>query len=272
MQKTAKTTVLVVAIGAMLVAGSAHAAVIGSDTFDYTDGNVAGHVPPCNGGVGWAWNNTTQTQTSGTSTWYRGSTRNPYINTGGMYTNNDSYAMRTYSNPEADGSVPGTGRVYYGVTFTRTVYNASDWTGIGSYATSSKNTQKAFFGAPYTGGFFGIYESAGNTTATSTIPVNVGQEYRIVSVIDFDGDQLRMWVNPDGNDYDAGTGNSSADIVLSYSFNDASTAVGLNSNTVTRWDDVVVANDPVSVGLNVPEPASLALLGLGGLACIRRKR
>ncbi len=224
----------------MLLIGAVQAEMIGVDYFDYPNGNIAGKA----GGLYWDWNNVTKTHTGTVSNW------NNVFNTvnvqDGKLVTSNSGARREYNgpsegtgtNPDTDerlGAFRGTGTVYYGVKMTQEV--ANPWCGFSGYDFGS---ERIFFGQPNGDSYFGI-QISGGAKALSTIPVVIGQTYHLVSAIDFDGDQLRLWVNPDGNDWDNGAADNSADVTLVYTGSNWNTSVRLASGAQTQWDDCMVA-------------------------------
>lgn len=257
-----RCSILSLALAALLM-GAVQAEIIGVDYFDYPNGNVAGK----SGGLYWDWNNVTKAHTGTVSNWNNvGGT--PVVQNASLTTNGTS-ARREYNgpsegtaeNPDTDerlGAFRGSGTVYYGVKMTQVVENP--WCGFSGYDFGS---ERIFFGQP--GGqasgymFFGI-EISGGAKAFTTIPVVIGQTYHLVSAIDFDGDQLRLWVNPDGNDWDNGAADNSADVTLAYTGTNWNTSIRLGSGAETQWDNCMVATTFCEllpgVALN-PSPADL---------------
>ncbi len=272
--KQAAMTIVAVAI---LLVSSANAVLIGSDSFEYADGAIVNQYDVSDptgltGGQGWDWDNINQIHTGTVSDWdcIWGNT---YIQNQSLITDNGG-VMRQYNgpsemwyeNPETDeriGAFRGVGAVYYGVTVT--FLTDGGWAGMSGY---DFPTERVFMGMPWQAGHFGV-EVSGVATAVSDIAIEIGRTYRMVSVIDFDGDQLRMWVDPDQNDYDNGAGDNTSDVQVAYTGTNWNTAIRLASGGKTQWDDLYVGTDFNSV---VPEPTTLALLGLGGLFLSRRKQ
>ena len=262
----------------MLAVGSfAGAEIIGVDNFDYPDGAIVNQYDVdddlgLTGGQGWDWDNINKVHTGTASDW-DSAWGTSYIENQSLISNNGG-ALRQYnglsesanSDPETDeriGAFRGEGVVYYGVSYTQ--LEANPWSGFSGYDFGS---ERIFFGMPGGQGNFGIDESGIGQNNTD-IPVVVGQTYRLVASIDFDGDQLRLWVNPDASDYDNGALDNTADVTRDYGGTNWNTAIRLASGSMTQWDNLIVAT---TFNEAVPEPATLGLLGLGGLALLRRKK
>ena len=252
-------------VAAVSVAG---AESIGTDSFDYADGAIDGMT----GGIGWGWDNLAKDQTPTVSdwdlVWGNAGVQGQSLVTdgGGAYRQYNGPGEGSANDPETDervGAFRGEGVVYYGVNYTQ--LDSQGWSGISGFDFGG---ERIFFGMPGGQGNFGIDES-GVGQSNTDIAVVVGESYRLVSAIDFDGDQLRLWVNPDAGDFDNGALDNSADVTREYFGTNWNTAVRLASGGPTQWDDLIVATE---FGAAVPEPATLSLLGLGGLAMLRRKR
>ena len=162
-----------------------------------------------------------------------------------------------------------TGTLYYGFDFT-VLNNAGESGGGGLFA----GVQLYFNGAerigvgndwaPVSIGFIG--GSGFSKTETST-PYVVDQTYRLVVRIDFDGagdDSLSLWVDP-ASEADPVDATDSGDA----NFNNIRLRAGNNPGLVA-FENIVFATTFAEAA--VPEPSSLALLGLGGLLVARRRR
>ena len=254
------------AAGVLLSSLSAGAAPVGTDTFDYPDGPIADRA----GGAGWAYERTSEAAAvpSEPSDWdLAGGTANVV---GGSLVTTGGGARRQFNGPtegsaagsnEREGAFRGAGSVFFGADLTRQA--GADWSGISSFDFA---TERLFFGVPSGQSFFGIQES-GVSRTLSTIEAVAGQTYRIVAEVDFDADQVNLWINPQVGD------ELTPDVLRPYTGTNWSSAVRLASGGTgsTTWDNLVVASDWNDPGL-VPEPGTLALLGMGALGLLRRRR
>lgn len=244
---------------------AAGGAVIGTDSFDYPDGTITGQ----SGGTGWTWHNANQTQTNsgGKSTWGVGAWGgainwgNYTVNGGALYTD-DGGAIRAFGGNAWEAAFEAKGCVYYGVRYTP--LEEQSWAGISGY---DFDGERFFFG--FTGGSFGIDTWASDNAGywLSGIVPNVNQTYRLACAIDYDNDQLRLWVNPDASDYDNGPLNNTADLTGTYTGGNWNNQVRLASGNNCKWDNLLVATS----FSQVPEPATMLLL-LGGLGMLLRRR
>ena len=219
---------------AVLLAGMAAAQVIGTDSLDYPDGSIQG----LSGGEYWTWNNITKTHTNGKSAW-NVLWGNVVLTDKALYTT-DGGALRDYGSNRDDAAFRAAGVVYYSVRFS--ALDVQGWAGMSGF---DFNDERLFFGMPggqgdASLGKFGIDGSAGKWL--SDIQVNQDQVYLLISAIDYDGDQVRLWVNPDADDWDNGAADNSADVKGFYDGTNWNTGVRLASGGPSRWDDLKVAN------------------------------
>lgn len=255
------TSGIVAAVLAGCFAAGASATIVGQDSFDYPDGPIDLQA----GGSGWTWNDTAKSDWN--TMWGNANVVNAALITAG------GGAKREYGGNEMDVAFRGAGIIYFGVTMTRTADTGSDnWGGMSAY---DFGTERIFFGV--NGGqsgtpFFGLEQSneSGAGRTLTSIPVIVGQSYRIVGALDFDNDQIHMWIDPDANDFDTPGVGTSADVTRAYTMSNWNTAVRLASggDAPTAWDNLVVAT---TFAQAVPEPSSLGLLAIGALAALRRR-
>ena len=246
---------------------SAGAAPVGFEGFDYPDGTVVDQL----GGTGWAYERTEEATAgpSSPSDWdLAGGTANV---AGGTLVTTGGGARRQFNGPtegsaagsnEREGAFRGAGAVFFGVDMTRQA--GADWSGVSSFDFA---TERLFFGVPSGQTFFGIQESGVSRTLSTTLQAVAGQTYRVVAEVNFDTDQVNLWVNPDAGDQ------LTPDVTRAYTATNWSSAVRLASGGTgsTTWDNLVVATDWNDPGL-VPEPGSLAVLGVGALGLLRRRR
>lgn len=247
-----KNTLLPIFLSGAAVA-PLHGQLVGTETFTYADGNIAN----LNGGTGFDFNNITDIHTGTLSDWdVTGGT--PVITGNSLVTNNGG-AKREYNGPtegagggdgddtERAGAVRGSGRVFYKFTMTRGA--GTSWAGASSY---DFGTERVFFGTPGGNGVSGQVEYGvsgnGNTYRTGIPADNATHTY--IGVLDFDHNKIAIWVDPSPTDYyDPTDGSSSADASGAYTPDNWSTAVRLASSASTTWDDLSIALDPESVGL-----------------------
>ncbi|MBN2211685.1 MAG: immunoglobulin domain-containing protein [Sedimentisphaerales bacterium] len=237
---------------------AAEAVVVGIDKFDYSDGQIDN----ANGGTGWAWHYATQTQTNslGMAPWgwsYFGNinsgTRD--VSSQALYTTNGR-AMRAYGKEEWEASFTGAGLFYYSVDVT--ALDTQDEFGIRGY---NFVWERVFFGKVSGQAYFGItanHDGNPYTPAYTSISVVEDQAYHLVCAVDYNGDQLRLWVNPDNNDYDNGAGDNTADAILTgYDSGNWNSGLGLSSTGSCKWDNLIVATtfEQVQYKAENPDPA-----------------
>jgi len=230
-----------------------HGQLVGTETFDYADGSIAN----LNGGTGFDFNNITDVHTGTVSDW--DITGGAPVILGNALVTNGGGAKREYNGPiegagggdgndtERAGAVRGSGRVFYRFTMTRGA--GTSWAGASSY---DFGNEAVFFGTPGGNGASGQIEYGvsgnGNTYRTGVPADNATHTY--VAVLDFDRNYIGLWVDPTSTDYyDPVDGSNSADAGGPYTPNNWSSAVRLASSSTTTWDNLSVALDPESVGL-----------------------
>ncbi len=228
----------------LLAVSSAHAVIIGSESFDYPDDAVAGK----NEGYGWSWVSATQSQDGNPSAWQNlaGGTANIVDGKLELYGGSGWNAVRRIfsKTDEWGNSFQNAGIVYFAADVT--IDEWQNWLGLS--AQDGEWDERIKFGIPYQPNvavsYFGINNEVTGTPVYSDIPVVVGQTYRLVGVVDFENNQARMWVDPDTGDYDLSPEITSADVVLDpLNMTNWISGVRLGNDVKATWDDVVTATD-----------------------------
>ena len=259
-----KTTLIgTLAIGAASAAmiGAASASVIASDDFTYADGALSGQ----NAGTGWA------------SAWEkRGGTNTDAVTSGVGSATGDNSAVfdnqgvtyRTLSS-----TVTATGVTWVTVDMAFTAGNGGSsfiaiYLGLGDPPPA---------GDPTGGGQWSVGEQWGSTNwgvgsgADSTVPVSTDAAalHTLLFKIDHDAGKTDLWVN--AADGALGAADSTNNLAPGAFDTVMFRAGGAGGTTRTvAFDNLIIADTLADV--HVPEPSSAALLGLGGLALLRRRR
>ena len=242
------TKTLLTALTASIAVGSANAALLAEDTFSYDDGPLTGE----NGGTGWAGAYSTGgSVTGGVASFVEGQYRE----------------LSPIANESGD-------PLYFSAEMTKFGTDASYavWLELsGNTAVNDDDVRIGFDNDLFSTAIEG---DAGNSNIiNSSGAITVETTYLLVAKIEFnvlgDDDQITMWIDPTG--VETGTSLTATDTdTLSWT---APTYFVVYSNGIAA-DNVKVDN--VRIGTTwasvVPEPGSLALLGLGGLCMLKRRR
>jgi hypothetical protein len=200
-------------------------------------------------------------------------------------TNLGTYTKTTDGN-ETFGSVFGqtfnytTGNVY--VTFQMTFSNATNpgdldiTSSFGGFAHAvadlfGQNWEQSTIGVTYYDGRNDI----ASTTITPGTPITMVAKYEL-NAAGVDGDTIKYWVNPTLGTGTEGTPDDADPLRIwipaSVGSSDLQFRMGNSSENAIEFADVTIYADGDSPFAVVPEPSSTALLGLGGLALILRRR
>lgn len=225
--------------------------LIGIEDFSYTDGTIAGLA----GGTyfdyeNWLLNGPFVGHTTTTSDW-----DGTAAVTGGRLVTRENFAFRDFNGPDegAGSNEAPTGArrgavnedvnfdasvVYFKTTMTRRAGAQ-----LSTFGPDDFDAERLAFGIVDNGGTpqWGIREGAAVTTDAGSLAISADQTYTVVGKLDFDGDLLSLWVNPD-----LGTSELSnlAHVTRAYTGTNWASGIRIGSTGTgdTEWDDVVVAN------------------------------
>lgn len=225
--------------------------LIGIEDFSYSDGTIAGLA----GGTyfdyeNWLLNGRFVGHTTAPSDWDGTATV-----TGGRLVTRETNAFRDFNGPDEgagnDGAPTGARRgavnqdgnfdasvVYFKTTMTRRAGAQ-----LSTFGPDDFDAERLAFGIVDNGGTpqWGIREGAAVTTDAGSLAINDNQTYTVVGKLDFDGDLLSLWIDPN-----LGTSELSnlAHVTRAYTGTNWASGIRIGSTGTgdTEWDDVVVAN------------------------------
>jgi Bacterial TSP3 repeat len=225
--------------------------LIGIEDFSYTDGTVAGLA----GGTyfdyeNWLLNGPFVGHTTTPSDW-----DGTAAVTGGRLVTRETFAFRDFNGPDegaaSDGAPSGARRgavngdanfdasvVYFKTTMTRRAGALTS-----AFGPDDFDAERLAFGIVDNGGTpqWGIREGAAVTTDTGALAINPDQTYTVVGKLDFTGQLLSLWVNPD---LAASELSNIAHVTRAYTAGNWASGIRITSTGTgdTEWDNVVVAN------------------------------
>ena len=225
--------------------------LIGTEDFAYTDGTVAGLT----GGTyfdyeNWLFNDAFIGHTSTTSDW-----DGTAAVAGGRLVTRETFAYRDFNGPgEGAGTdqAPTDARagavneevnfdasvVYFKATMTRRTGAV-----LSLFGPDDFSQERLAFGIVDNGGTpqWGIREGAAVTTDNGALAVLPNQTYTVVGKLDFTGNLLSLWVDPNLGGNEA---SNAARVTRAYPGTNWASGVHFSSTGTgdTEWDDVVVAN------------------------------
>ena len=215
---------------------SASAALIGSDGFAYPDGTI-GDVTTV-AADGWMRNATQKSDWSGSAQV-----------SGQELLTDGTDARRAFGDPRSTAAYQGSGAYFWKVEMTY------DGAGEAVVSSSDFGTPKIRWGVIDATGIFGIEvldTSSSNTGVFSTVTAPVpGQTYLLVGKLDFDSDQLMLWINPEPSS------ESMPNLTVAYDGDDWSSGIMFGSSSDGSgvvWDDAEVGDAFADLNLPVITP------------------
>ncbi len=243
--------------------------IIGREDFAYTDGPVGGLA----GGEyfdyeNWLFNGPFYGHTGLTSDW----DGTGAIAGGKLVTQADTFAYRDFNGPtEGAGSNEAPTGARAGainqeashdvsVVYFKTEMTRRSGATLSVFGPDDFGAERVAFGIVDVGGVpqWGIREGAVATSDLGALAVNNDQTYTVVGKLDFDGDLLSLWVNPNLADIEA---NNAPHVTHVYAGTNWTSGIRLASTGTgnTEWDNVAVASTwaqlsgaaPLDIGLRI---------------------
>lgn len=224
--------------------------VVGIDTFEYPEGSIDLR----SGGTGWDYDQNTEFDDNGVepggdgdvSDWSGGAV----VNASGALVTNGNSALRQYNGPseganppseERDGAFRGVGTIYYRVDMTRS--SSATWGGISGFDFGGERLFFGVNGANAATDTVSIEES-GISGTSGSISLTDGQTYTMIAKIDFDGDLVSLWIDPDLTRPEI---ENPADVTRAYTGTNWNTAVRAGSGGEVTWDNLAVTTSWVEL-------------------------
>lgn len=243
-----------ICVSASLVCGltaAAHAAPLAVDTFTYPDGSLT---------------------TSPLWSAHSGAAVGPVLVSGGAVSLSQGSSTEDVNTPLLTAAAAG--QTYY-AGFDLTTASGSNQTYFTHFGRNDATAGFTdFTGRVFTGSVSGGDYTLGIRTASSSSPIKLSQvlsfgtTYRVVYSYEFDTGTTSLWVDP--------TSIASANVSETLASSASIAIDGLafrqsSGNALQTLDNLIVATTFDEAALT-PEPASLALLGLGSLMMVGRRR